>query len=161
MLNNVELIGRLGADPEEHSSKFGDFVTLSLATSESWKDKNSGERKEKTEWHRITIYNEGLARVASQYARKGQLIYVQGQLETTKYEKNGEDRYSTQVVVKPFNGKFIMLDRAKSDDDSDERPKTKPRGDGNSFTGPKNKASGRPGSGRAGQTSFDDDGIPF
>ena len=111
-LNKVLLIGRLGADPEIKQMINGKNVArLSLATSQSWKDKNSGEKKEKTEWHRIVIFNEGLVNVVQQYVKKGTQVYIEGQLTTRKWkdEKSGLDRYSTEVVLQGFNSSFKIL----------------------------------------------------
>ena len=111
-LNKVLLIGRLGADPEIKQMVNGKSVArLSLATSQSWKDKNSGEKKEKTEWHRIVVFNEGLVNVVQQYLKKGAQIYVEGQLTTRKWkdEKSGMDKYSTEVVLQGFNSSFKIL----------------------------------------------------
>ena len=111
-LNKVLLIGRLGADPEIKQMVNGKSVArLSLATSNTWKDKNTGEKKEKTEWHRIVIFNEGLVNVVQQYVKKGTQIYIEGQLQTRKWkdEKSGIDRYSTEVVLQGFNSTFKIL----------------------------------------------------
>ena len=111
-LNKVLLIGRLGADPEIKQMVNGKNVArLSLATSQTWKDKNSGEKKEKTEWHRIVIFNEGLVNVVQQYLKKGAQIYVEGQLSTRKWkdEQSGQDKYSTEVVIQGFNSSLTML----------------------------------------------------
>ena len=111
-LNKVLLIGRLGADPEIKQMVNGKSVArLSLATSNTWKDKNSGEKKEKTEWHRIVIFNEGLVNVVQQYVKKGAQVYIEGQLTTRKWkdEKSGLDRYSTEVVLQGFNSTFKIL----------------------------------------------------
>ena len=111
-LNKVLLIGRLGADPEIKQMINGKNVArLSLATSQSWKDKNTGEKKEKTEWHRIVVFNEGLVNVVQQYLKKGAQVYVEGQLTTRKWkdEKSGLDRYSTEVVLQGFNSSFKIL----------------------------------------------------
>ena len=111
-LNKVLLIGRLGADPEIKQMVNGKSVArLSLATSQTWKDKNSGEKKEKTEWHRIVIFNEGLVNVVQQYLKKGAQIYVEGQLSTRKWkdEQSGQDKYSTEVVIQGFNSSLTML----------------------------------------------------
>ena len=112
-LNKVQLIGRLGADPEIKQMVNGKNVArLSIATSQSWKDKTSGERKEKTEWHRIVIFNEGLVNVVQQYLKKGANVYVEGQLSTRKWrdEKLGQDKYSTEVVLQGYNSSLTMLD---------------------------------------------------
>ena len=111
-LNKVLLIGRLGSDPEVKQMVNGKSVArFSLATSNTWKDKNTGERKEKTEWHRVVIFNEGLVNVVQQYVKKGAQVYIEGQLSTRKWtdEKSGQDKYSTEVVLQGFNSTFTML----------------------------------------------------
>ena len=111
-LNKVLLIGRLGADPEIKQMVNGKSVArLSLATSQTWKDKSSGEKKEKTEWHRIVVFNEGLVNVVQQYLKKGAQIYVEGQLTTRKWkdEKSGQDKYSTEIVIQGYNSSLTML----------------------------------------------------
>ena len=111
-LNKVLLIGRLGADPEIKQMVNGKNVArLSLATSNTWKDKKTGEKKEKTEWHRVVIFNEGLVNVVQQYVKKGAQVYIEGQLTTRKWrdEKSGTDRYSTEVVLQGFNSSFKIL----------------------------------------------------
>ena len=116
-LNKVLLIGRLGADPEIKQMVNGKSVArLSLATSQTWKDKTSGEKKEKTEWHRIVIFNEGLVNVVQQYVKKGSQVYIEGQLTTRKWkdEKSGLDRYSTEVVLQGFNSSFKILSNRNS-----------------------------------------------
>ncbi|WP_306253944.1 single-stranded DNA-binding protein [Parvularcula sp. IMCC14364] len=111
-VNKVILVGNLGADPEVRQFQNGGSVcSLSLATSENWKDKNTGERREKTEWHRVSIFSEGLVRVASQYLKKGSKVYLEGQLETRKWQdQNGQDRYTTEVVLRGYNSNLTMLD---------------------------------------------------
>ena len=111
-LNKVILIGRLGADPEIKQMVNGKSVArLSLATNQNWKDKNTGEKKEKTEWHRIVVFNEGLVNVVQQYLKKGAQIYVEGQLNTRKWkdEQSGQDKYSTEVVIQGYNSSLVML----------------------------------------------------
>ena len=111
-LNKVLLIGRLGADPEIKQMVNGKSVArLSLATSNTWKDKNTGEKKEKTEWHRVVIFNEGLVKVVQQYVKKGAQVYIEGQLTTRKWrdEKSGIDKYSTEIVLQGFNSSFKIL----------------------------------------------------
>ena len=111
-LNKVLLIGRLGADPDIKQMVNGKSVArLRLATSNTWKDKNTGEKKEKTEWHRVVIFNEGLVKVVQQYVKKGAQVYIEGQLTTRKWkdEKSGLDRYSTEVVLQGFNSSFKIL----------------------------------------------------
>ena len=111
-LNKVLLIGRLGADPEIKQMVNGKSVArLSLATSQTWKDKNSGEKKEKTEWHRVVVFNEGLVNVVQQYLKKGAQVYIEGQLSTRKWkdEQSGQDKYSTEVIIQGFNSSLTML----------------------------------------------------
>ena len=111
-LNKVLLIGRLGADPEVKQMVNGKSVArLSLATSKSWKDKNTGEKKEKTEWHRIVVFNEGLVNVVKQYLKKGAQIYVEGQISTRKWkdEQSGQDKYSTEIIIQGYNSSLTML----------------------------------------------------
>jgi len=110
-VNKVILIGNLGADPEIRRTQDGrPIANLRIATSETWRDKNSGERKEKTEWHSVVIFNEGLCKVAEQYLKKGSTVYVEGQLQTRKWQdQSGADRYSTEVVLQGFNGNLTML----------------------------------------------------
>ena len=111
-VNKVILVGNLGKDPEVRRLTSGDpVVNLSIATSESWRDKASGERKEKTEWHRVVIFNKNLAEVAEKYLRKGSKVYVEGQLQTRKWtDKDGAEKYSTEVVLQNFRGELTMLD---------------------------------------------------
>ena len=111
-VNKVILVGNLGKDPEVRRMTSGDpVVNLSVATSESWRDKASGERKEKTEWHRVVIFNKNLAEVAEKYLRKGSKVYVEGQLQTRKWtDKDGAEKYSTEVVLQNFRGELTMLD---------------------------------------------------
>ena len=111
-INKVILVGNLGADPEIRQTKDGrPIANLSIATGESWKDKNTGERREKTEWHRVVIFNEGLAKIAEQYLRKGSKVYLEGQLQTRKWQdQNGQDKYTTEVVLQGYNGNLTMLD---------------------------------------------------
>jgi single-strand DNA-binding protein len=111
-VNKVILIGNLGRDPEVRSFPNGGKVcNLRIATSETWKDRNTGERREKTEWHSVAIFSEPLARIAEQYLRKGSKVYIEGQLETRKWQdQSGQDRYSTEVVLRPYRGELTMLD---------------------------------------------------
>ena len=111
-VNKVILVGNLGKDPEVRRMTSGEpVVNLSIATSESWRDKSSGERKEKTEWHRVVIFNKNLADVAEKYLRKGSKVYVEGQLQTRKWtDKDGAEKYSTEVVLQNFRGELTMLD---------------------------------------------------
>ncbi|MEK6638479.1 MAG: single-stranded DNA-binding protein [Pseudomonadota bacterium] len=111
-VNKVILVGNLGKDPEIRSFQNGGKVcNFSIATSESWKDKNTGEKREKTDWHNVVIFNEGLVRVAEQYLRKGSKVYIEGQLQTRKWtDQSGADKYTTEVVLQNFNGTLVMLD---------------------------------------------------
>ena len=111
-VNKVILVGNLGKDPEVRRLPSGDaMVQLSVATSENWRDKATGERKEKTEWHRVVIFNDNIAKVAEQYLRKGAKVYLEGQLQTRKYaDKDGAEKYSTEVVLQKYRGELTMLD---------------------------------------------------
>ena len=114
-LNRVQLIGNLGRDPEVRTMQNGgQVVTLSIATSESWKDDRSGERRERTEWHRVVIFNEGLGKLAERYLRKGAKVYLEGKLTTRKWQdQSGADRYSTEIHLTPFNGVLTFLDNRR------------------------------------------------
>lgn len=147
-VNKVILVGNLGRDPECRNSQGGDLiVNLSLATSETWKDKASGERRERTEWHRVVIFNEGLAKVARDYLRKGSKVFLEGALQTRKWtDQQGQDRYSTEIVLQTFRGELTILDGKPGDDAG------RPAPSGNS------PAGGQGGGGRG----YDlDDEIPF
>lgn len=111
-VNKVILIGNLGADPEIRNMQDGRPVcNLRVATSENWKDKNTGERRERTEWHRVVIFSEGLCRIAEQYLKKGSKVYLEGQIQTRKWEdQSGQERYTTEIVIQGFNGTLTMLD---------------------------------------------------
>ena len=110
-VNKVILVGNLGKDPEVRRMGSGDpVVNLSVATSETWRDKASGEKKERTEWHRVVIFNEALAKVAENYLRKGSKVYLEGQLQTRKYEQNGVEKYSTEIVLQRYRGELTILD---------------------------------------------------
>ncbi len=118
MLNKVTLIGNVGKDPEIRSFQSGDRVAnFSLATSERWKDKSSGEKKEKTEWHNISVTNQGLVKLVESYVKKGSRLYIEGQLQTRKWEKDGQNHYTTEVVLRPYNGEIKLL---SSRDDAHE-----------------------------------------
>jgi len=156
-VNKVILIGNLGADPEVRSlPSGGKVVNLRVATTDTWRDKNSGERKEKTEWHRVVIFNEGLTRVAEQYLRKGSKVYIEGALQTRKWEKDGVDQYSTEVVLQNFNAQLTMLDGRQDGE-----------GASGGFSGPPRSSESRPSEGRrpaavpAFQSGGADDDIPF
>lgn len=148
-VNKVILVGNLGRDPEVRSTQDGaKIVQLSLATSESWKDRTSGERRERTEWHRVVIFNERLADVAEQYLRKGAKIYVEGQLQTRKWQdKEGMDRYTTEVILGRFRGELTMLDSRSSE--------------GGGYGGGPSEEAVAAGAGGGGGPSDLDDEIPF
>ncbi len=127
-LNKVQLIGRLGADPEIKQMVNGKSIArLSIATSQSWKDKSTGERKEKTEWHRVVIFNEGLINIIQQYLKKGANVYLEGQLATRKWrdEKSGQDKYSTEIVLQGYNSSLTMLDGKNKSNNANETSQTK------------------------------------
>jgi single-strand DNA-binding protein len=155
-VNKVILVGNLGADPEVRRTQDGrPIVNLRVATSETWRDKNSGERREKTEWHRVVIFSEGLAKIAEQYLKKGSKVYLEGALQTRKWQdKDGQDRYSTEVVLQGFNSALTMLDRAGGGAGADN-------GDFGS-AGPTASRERRPAMAGAGVKQDDmDDEIPF
>jgi|SRR5262245_11161857 len=117
-VNKVILVGNLGNDPDVRATHSGKrVVSLRVATSESWRDKNTGERKDRTEWHRVVIYGDGLASVAEKYLRKGSKVYIEGQLQTREWEKDGQKHYSTEVVLQGFGAALHMLDGGKPRDD--------------------------------------------
>jgi len=142
-VNKVILVGNIGADPEvRNMPSGGKVVNLSVATSETWKDKNSGEKREKTEWHRVVIFSEGLAKVAEQYLKKGSKVYLEGQLQTRKWtDQSGAEKYSTEIVLQGFNANLTMLD--------------------NSSNSPKPETIGNDGIRRGGTINDDFDPIPF
>lgn len=121
-VNKVILVGNLGRDPEVRRLSNGEpVVNLNIATSESWKDKASGERKEKTEWHRVVIFNENLARVAEQYLKKGSKVYLEGQLQTRKWtDQSGAEKYSTEIVLQKFKGELTIIDGGNSSSSNDD-----------------------------------------
>jgi single-strand DNA-binding protein len=123
-VNKVILVGNLGRDPEVRRLTSGDpVVNLSVATSETWRDKATGERKERTEWHRVVIFNENLAKVAEQYLHKGSKVYIEGALQTRKYtDKDGAEKYTTEVVLQKFRGELTMLDSRGDGDRADRAP---------------------------------------
>jgi single-strand DNA-binding protein len=163
-VNKVILVGNLGRDPEVRSfPNGGKVVNLRIATSETWRDKQSGERKERTEWHSVAIFNENLGRIAEQYLRKGSTVYIEGQLETRKWQdQSGQDRYSTEVVLRQFRGELTLLGGrgegggAGAGGDYDDRgaPDRGPSDRGSSSGG------GRSGYGGGGSSALDDE-IPF
>ena len=157
-VNKVILVGNLGKDPESRTfANGGKVVSFSVATSENWKDRNSGERKEKTEWHNVSIFSEGLARVAEQYLRKGSKVYLEGQLETRKWQdQSGNDRYTTDVVLRNFNSAMVLLDSREGGGGSRG-------GYGDEFSGGSSGGGSRPQS-RPQPAAFDsdlDDDVPF
>jgi len=158
-VNKVILVGNLGADPEVRQTQDGrPIVNLRVATSDSWRDKATGERREKTEWHRVVIFNEGLCRVAEQYLKKGSKVYLEGQLQTRKWQdQSGQDRYSTEVVLQGFNSTLTMLDGRQGAGGGEERQSS----GGSDFGRSGPMGGGKSGGGGA---SFDkelDDEIPF
>lgn len=159
-VNKVILVGNLGRDPEVRTTQDGlKIVNLSLATSETWRDRNSGERKERTEWHRVVIFNERLAEVAEKYLRKGSKIYVEGALQTRKWtDQNGQDRYSTEVVLQRFRGELTMLDTRGGGEGGGDFG-----GGGGSYGGGSGSggSSGGSGGGSFGGGGDLDDEIPF
>lgn len=172
-VNKVILIGNVGADPEIRRTQDGrPIANLRIATSESWRDRNSGERKEKTEWHSVVVFNEGLCKVVEQYVKKGAKLYIEGALQTRKWQdQTGNDRYSTEIVLQGFNSTLTMLDGRGEGGGGN-------RGGGDDFGGDSygggsrggyggnDQSSGRGGSSRGGQSSGNfsndmDDDIPF
>ena len=175
-VNKVILIGNLGRDPEVRSfQNGGKVVNLRIATSETWRDKQSGERKERTEWHSVAIFNEALGKIAEQYLKKGSTVYIEGQLETRKWQdQSGQDKYSTEVVLRPYGGNLTLLggrdggsggggggggdygDRGGSDDFGGQ-------GGGGGYSGGGSARGGSGGSGSGGGSSRSDmdDEIPF
>lgn len=167
-VNKVILIGNLGADPDIKRTQDGrPIANLSIATSESWRDKNSGERREKTEWHRVVIFNEGLCKIAESYLKKGSKVYIEGQLQTRKWtDQSGQDKYSTEVVLQGFNGNLTMLDgRSEGGGERSGGGGGGRGGDfggGSSSGGDRGGSSGGFGGGGGGGSSRDlDDDIPF
>jgi single-strand DNA-binding protein len=150
-VNKVILVGNLGRDPEVRTTQSGDeLVNLSVATSENWRDKQTGERKERTEWHRVVIFNENLVKVAKQYLKKGSKVYLEGQLQTRKWtDQSGQEKYSTEVVLPRFRGEMTMLD-GRGEASSDMAP----AGGGAAMAAP---ATARPGR----KSAELDDEIPF
>lgn len=169
-VNKVILIGNLGADPEIKRTQDGrPIANLRIATSETWRDRNSGERREKTEWHRVVIFNEGLCKVAEQYLKKGAKVYVEGQLQTRKWQdQSGQDRYSTEVVLQNFNSVLTMLDgRGESSGGGDyERDPGGDFGQSGPYSGggrqmERSSGRGQPAPAQGGYNSDLDDEIPF
>ena len=174
-LNKVMLIGNLGKDPEVRSFQNGGKVcNFSIATGETWKDKNTGEKREKTDWHNIAIFNENLVRIAEQYLKKGSKVYIEGSLQTRKWQdQSGADKYTTEVVLQNFNGTLVLLDRAEGGSGSGGGGQRGGGGgynqdDGGGFGGGGGAARGGGGAARGGgatrPSAFDsdlDDDVPF
>jgi len=169
-VNKVILVGNLGADPEIRRLNSGDpVVNIRIATSESWRDKNSGDRKEKTEWHNVVIFNDNLAKVAEQYLKKGMKVYVEGQLQTRKWQdQQGQDKYTTEVVLQKFRGELQMLDSRNQGGEGGQVGYSGPRSSDFGQSSPSDDYGGRApangsrGGSGGGNFSRDlDDDIPF
>jgi single-strand DNA-binding protein len=156
-VNKVILIGNLGADPEIRRTQDGrPIANLRVATSESWRDKTTGERKEKTEWHRVVIFNEGLCKIVEQYLKKGSKVYLEGALQTRKWtDKEGHERYSTEVVLQGFNSQLTMLDTRSGGGASDDFGASGPSAGSSAMRERKPALAG------AGKSGDMDDEIPF
>lgn len=170
-VNKVIILGHLGRDPEVRNfQNGGKVVNMRIATAETWRDRNSGERKERTEWHSVAIFSEPLAKIAEQYLRKGSKVYIEGQLETRKWQdQQGQDRYTTEIVLRPFNGSLTLLDRKPDngggrDDYSRGGYDQSPEGYGDSrrgdYGGGRPEGAGSHGGTGQGQADMDDE-IPF
>ena len=166
-VNKVILVGNLGRDPEVRRLNSGEpVVNLRIATSETWRDKGSGERRERTEWHQVVIFNENLAKVAEQYLRKGSKVYIEGQLQTRKYtDQSGAEKYSTEIVLQRYRGELTMLEGRGGGGGGDDAYEG---GGGDSFgrSSPMERrqpapAAGGGGGGRGGYSDSMDDDIPF
>ena len=159
-VNKVILVGNLGRDPEIRRTQDGrPIANLSVATSETWRDKNTGERREKTEWHRVVIFNEGLCKVVEQYLKKGAKVYLEGALQTRKYtDKDGVEKYSTEVVLQGFNSVLTMLDRAGGGGGGDDFGAGGGDDFGSSSPAPRSRQPATAGAG--GKRDLNDD-IPF
>ncbi len=164
-VNKVILVGNLGADPEIRRTQDGRPVAnLRVATSESWKDKTTGERREKTEWHRVVIFNENLCRIAEQYLKKGSKVFIEGQLQTRKWQdQSGQDRYSTEVVLQGFRGELTLLDRAGAGGAGAAGGGEFGAEEGGEFgsSGPTRKVAAAAGAGARSPRGDMDDEIPF
>jgi single-strand DNA-binding protein len=150
-VNKVVILGHLGRDPDVRSfQNGGKIVNLRIATSETWRDKQSGERKERTEWHSVAIFSEPLAKIAEQYLRKGSKVYIEGQLETRKWQdQSGQDRYSTEITLRPYRGELVLLDGQGGDRRNDDSGRNDQSNDGGGYGG-----------GGYGRNDMDDS-IPF
>jgi len=161
-VNKVILVGNLGADPEIKRTQDGrPIANLRIATSENWRDKNTGERRERTEWHRVVIFNEGLCKVVEQYLRKGAKVYLEGQLQTRKWEdQSGQERYSTEVVLQGFNSTLTMLDSRQGG--GGDRPSDFSSGSDFGSSKPLDQGGNQGGGGGSNAPADDfDDEIPF
>ena len=158
-VNKVILIGNLGADPEIRRTQDGrPIANLRIATSETWRDKTSGERREKTEWHRVVIFSEGLCKIAEQYLKKGSKVYIEGSLQTRKWQdQSGQERYSTEVVLQGFNAQLTMLDRAGAGGSGDFAGND----NGGEFGSPGPSSARKPALASAGGKGDLDDEVPF
>jgi single-strand DNA-binding protein len=164
-VNKVILVGNLGADPEVRRTQDGrPIVNLRVATTDTWRDKGSGERKERTEWHRVVIFSEGLAKVAEQYLKKGSRVYLEGQLQTRKWQdQGGQDRYSTEIVLQNFNSQMVLLDRAGGGGGGGGYPDDNGSDFGSSSgsSGGRSAPARQPAMAGAGRRDDMDDEIPF
>jgi single-strand DNA-binding protein len=161
-VNKVILIGNLGADPEiRHTQDGRPIANLRVATSDTWRDKSSGERRERTEWHRVVIFNENLAKIAEQYLKKGAKVYLEGQLQTRKWEdQSGQERYTTEVVLQGFNAQLTMLDGKQRDSSTGEGEQRSGGGGDFGRSGPFSGGGGKSGGAGAFDKELDDE-IPF
>lgn len=163
-VNKVILVGNLGRDPEVRRLNSGDsVVSFSLATSETWRDKASGERKERTEWHNVVIFNENIGKIVEQYCKKGAKVYLEGQLQTREYtDRDGNQRKTTEVVLQRFRGELTLLDSRGRGDPSEERGGfDQPQGSGFVRSSAMERAQSRSGPGGGGTADMIDDDIPF
>ena len=164
-VNKVILVGNLGADPEIRRTQDGrPIVNLRVATTDTWRDKGSGERKERTEWHRVVIFSEGLAKVAEQYLKKGSRVYLEGQLQTRKWQdQGGQDRYSTEVVLQNFSSQMVLLDRAGGGGGGGSYPDDNGSDFGTSSgsSGGRSAPARQPAMAGAGRRDDMDDEVPF
>lgn len=159
-VNKVILVGNVGRDPEIRTLNSGERVAnLSLATSEQWRDKATGEKKEKTEWHRVTVFNEHIVKTVENYVKKGSVLYIEGALQTRKYEQNGVEKYATEIVLQKFRGELTLLGGKPASDDGDFRGNPS---SGVSGGGGGGGHSGSGGEGRGPASTYDlNDDIPF
>lgn len=152
-VNKVILVGNLGADPEVRNLPNGGMVAnLRIATSERWRDRNTGEQRERTEWHRVVIFSEGLVKVAQNYLRKGSKVYIEGQIQTRKWERDGQDQYTTEIVLQGFNSTLTMLDSRTGEGGGSG---------GGGYSEPRQAENRRPSSQPAFEPGGMDDDIPF